>query len=201
MRNLLIHLFLVFYLIFFCISSAFSKVVGDKIILGSVISLTGKYSSKGLDIQKGFNLAINNINNSGGLNVGGKNYNFQIVYYDDESNLKGALQIAKRLILQEGIQFLLGPYSRESTRAILPLAEKNRVILIEINNTPQSKIAEKLQYTFSVMISEDLIKGSTNILSFYKEAIENANSLDVSKIRDSLRIIIQIQTYLFELVS
>ena len=201
MRNLLIHLFVVFNLIFFCISSAFSKVVGDKIILGSVISLTGKYSSKGLDIQKGFNLAINNINKSGGIKVAGKNYNFQIVYYDDESNPKGALQIAKRLILQEGIQFLLGPYSQELTRAILPLAEKNRVILIEINNTPQSQIAEKQQYTFSVMLSEDPIKGSTNILSFYKEAIEDANSLDVLKIRDSLRIIIQIQTYLFELVS
>jgi branched-chain amino acid transport system substrate-binding protein len=37
---------------------SFAKVVGDKIILGSAISLTGKYSSNGVHTQNGYNMAI-----------------------------------------------------------------------------------------------------------------------------------------------
>ena len=36
---------------------SFSKVVGDKIILGAAVSLTGKYSSNGVHTQNGYNLA------------------------------------------------------------------------------------------------------------------------------------------------
>ena len=34
-------------------TTSFAKVVGDKIILGSAISLTGKYSSNGVHTQNG----------------------------------------------------------------------------------------------------------------------------------------------------
>ena len=37
--------------------TSFAKVVGDKIILGSAISLTGKYSSNGVHTQNGYNMA------------------------------------------------------------------------------------------------------------------------------------------------
>ena len=38
--------------------TSFAKVVGDKIILGSAISLTGKYSSNGVHTQNGYNMAM-----------------------------------------------------------------------------------------------------------------------------------------------
>ena len=68
--------------------TSFAKVVGDKIILGSAISLTGKYSSNGVHTQNGYNMAVDRINSMGGIKVGGKTYKFEIIYYDDESNPK-----------------------------------------------------------------------------------------------------------------
>ena len=68
--------------------TSFAKVVGDKIILGSAISLTGKYSSNGVHTQNGYNMAVDRINSMGGVKVGGKTYKFDIIYYDDESNPK-----------------------------------------------------------------------------------------------------------------
>ena len=65
-----------------------AKVVGDKIILGAAISLTGKYSSNGVHTQNGYNMAVDRINSMGGVKVGGKTYKFDIIYYDDESNPK-----------------------------------------------------------------------------------------------------------------
>ena len=37
---------------------SFAKVVGDKIILGAAVSLTGKYSSNGVHTKNGYNLAV-----------------------------------------------------------------------------------------------------------------------------------------------
>ena len=90
---------------------SFAKVVGDKIVLGAAISLTGKYSSNGVHTQNGYNMAVDRINSMGGVKVGGKTYKFEIIYYDDESNPKRAAQLAERLISQDGVEFMLGPYS------------------------------------------------------------------------------------------
>ena len=67
-------------------TTSFSKVEGDTIILGAAVSLTGKYSTNGKHTQNGYNLAVKRINEKGGVEVGGKKYKFDIIYYDDESN-------------------------------------------------------------------------------------------------------------------
>ena len=66
------------------ITNSFAKVEGDYIVLGAAISLTGKYSSNGVHTQNGYNLAVERINNMGGVEGGGKKYKFEIIYYDDE---------------------------------------------------------------------------------------------------------------------
>ena len=43
-------------------TSSFAKVDGEYIVLGSAISLTGKYSSNGVHTQNGYNLAVDRIN-------------------------------------------------------------------------------------------------------------------------------------------
>ncbi len=55
-------------------NGASAKVEGDTIILGSAISFTGKYSTKGIDASNGYNLAVKKINDAGGVKVGGKSY-------------------------------------------------------------------------------------------------------------------------------
>lgn len=196
MKKLLIYLYLINNLFFLYPNFAFSKVVGDQIIIGSIVSLSGKHSLKGNDIQESFNLAIDNINKIGGVKVGEKNYIFKIIYYDDESNPIRVAQIAKRLILQEGIQFILGPYSLELSQIVMPIIEKNRVLLVDINGIPQSLIHNEYEYIFSVEASLDPTKESIKALKAYKGAIEKANSFDVSKIRDVFEIVIQISEYL-----
>ena len=64
---------------------AMAKVEGDTIILGSSISLTGKYATNGLHTQRGYDYAVKVINESGGVKVGGKSYKLDVKYYDDES--------------------------------------------------------------------------------------------------------------------
>src|SRR3546814_11500438 len=75
--------------------AASAKVEGDTVILGSANSLTGKYSSNGIDTQNGYDLAIKVINEMGGVTVGGKKYKLAGQYYADESTPARTAQIGR----------------------------------------------------------------------------------------------------------
>src|SRR5210317_1454666 len=135
---------------------SFAKVVGDKIILGAAISLTGKYSSNGVHTQNGYNMAVDRINSMGGVKVGGKTYMFDIIYYDDESNPKRAAQLAERLISQDGVEFMLGPYSSGLTKAIAPVTEKYGVPMVEANGASRSLFTKGYKYLFAVLAPANL---------------------------------------------
>ena len=117
---------------------SFAKVVGDKIILGAAVSLTGKYSTNGKHTKNGYNLAVERINSMGGVKVGGKTYKFDIIYYDDESNSGRAAQLAERLIKQDGVHYMLGPYSSGLTKAMAPVTEENKIPMVEANGASRS---------------------------------------------------------------
>ena len=65
-KNILITFVSAIALLFSTSVVSFAKVVGDKIILGAAISLTGKYSSNGVHTQNGYNMAVDRINSMGG---------------------------------------------------------------------------------------------------------------------------------------
>jgi len=138
------------------VSTSFSKVEGDKIILGAAVSLTGKYSSNGVHTQNGYNMAVERINSMGGVKVGGKTYKFDIIYYDDESNPKRAAQLAERLINQDGVEFMLGPYSSGLTKAMAPVTEKYGVPMVEANGASRSLFTKGYKYLFAVLAPANL---------------------------------------------
>ena len=132
-------------------SISFSKVVGDKIILGAAVSLTGKYSTNGKHTQNGYNMAVERINSMGGVKVGGKTYKFDIIYYDDESNSGRAAQLAERLIKQDGVHYMLGPYSSGLTKAMAPVTEENKIPMVEANGASRSLFTKGYKYLFAVL--------------------------------------------------
>ena len=130
---------------------SFAKVVGDKIILGAAVSLTGKYSTNGKHTKNGYNLAVERINGMGGVKVGGKTYKFDIIYYDDESNSGRAAQLAERLIKQDGVHYMLGPYSSGLTKAMAPVTEENKIPMVEANGASRSLFTKGYKYLFAVL--------------------------------------------------
>ena len=136
---------------FASISTSFAKVEGEYIVLGAAVSLTGKYSTNGKHTQNGYNLAVERINSKGGVTVGGKSYKFEIIYYDDESNSKRAAQLAERLIKQDGIKYMLGPYSSGLTKAMAPVTEENKIPMVEANGASRSLFTKGYKYLFAVL--------------------------------------------------
>ena len=129
---------------------------GNVIKLGAAVSLTGKYSSNGVHTQNGYNLAVERINSMGGVKVEGKTYNFEIIYYDDESNSGRAAQLAERLIKQDKVQFMLGPYSSGLTKAMAPVTEKYQIPMVEANGASRSLFTKGYKYLFAVLAPANL---------------------------------------------
>ena len=127
----------------------------DTIVIGSAISLTGKYSTNGGHTQKGYDLAVEMINSNGGVNVGGRTYQLEVVYYDDESTPARGTELAERLISQDGVKFLLGPYSSGMTKAIAPVTERHGVPMVEANGASRSLFTQGYEYLFAVLSTSE----------------------------------------------
>src|SRR6185437_14647726 len=136
------------------------------IVLGAAVSLTGKYSTNGKNTQDGYNLAVKAINDKGGVKVGNKQYDLKVVYYDDESTSARGAQLVERLIDQDHVNFILGPYSSALTKAIAPTTEKYRVPMVEGNGADRGLFTQGYKYMFAVLNTSDYyLRAAVNILA------------------------------------
>ncbi len=140
----------------------------DTIVLGAAVSLTGKYSTNGEHTKNGYDLAVKVINERGGVNVGGKKYKLVIKYYDDESTPARGAELAERLIKQDGVKFMLGPYSSGLTKAIAPVTEKYKVPMVEGNGASRSLFTKGYKYLFAVLSTSEQYLASAIALAAEK---------------------------------
>lgn len=161
-----------------CLSWAVSASAEEAttIRLGAAVSLSGKYSSNGVYTRNGYDLAVARINERGGVKVGDKSYKLEIVYYDDESTPARGAQLAERLIQQDGVKFLLGPYSSGLTEAMAPVTEKYGVPMVEANGAAVSLFRKGYKYLFAVLTTTDqYLKGAVEVAA--------AQSADPTKLK------------------
>jgi len=140
---------------FMSVSPTGAQAADDTIVLGAAVSETGKYSTNGKHTTNGYNLAVERINSKGGVKVGDKTYKLEIIYYDDESTPARGAQLAERLINQDGVKFLLGPYSSGLTKAIAPVTEKYGIPMVEGNGASRSLFAQGYKYLFAVLSTSE----------------------------------------------
>ncbi|MCJ7599155.1 MAG: amino acid ABC transporter substrate-binding protein, partial [Methyloceanibacter sp.] len=86
---------------------------------------------------------------------GDKTYKLAIRYYDDESTPARGTELAERLIKQDGVKFILGPYSSGLTKAILPIVEKHKVPMVEGNGAARELFTKGYRYIFAVLSTSD----------------------------------------------
>lgn len=182
LRFLIAVMFVVAVVGFVFTVPAKAKVEGDTIIFGAAVSFTGKYSTNGKHTKNGYELAVKRINEMGGIYVDGKTYKIKIKYYDDESTPARSGQLADRLIKQDEIKFILGPYGSGPTKAIAPITEKYKIPMVEGNGASRSLFNKGYKYLFAVLsTSEQYLAESINLLAEqFKKAGKDPSSAKVA---------------------
>ena len=135
----------------FAVPSAPVAAAGDTILFGAPISLTGSLTKEGHLTQEGYEVWKSYVNAHGGLKVGGKSYKVDIKYYDDESKNDTSAQLAERLIDQDHVNFLLGPYGSGTSFTVAGIAERKKIPMVEGNGAAERIFNQGFKYTFGVL--------------------------------------------------
>ena len=131
--------------------SAGGTASSDTIVFGAAISITGKTAKEGEYTRDGYQMFIDTIKEQGGIKVGGKTYQVKLVFYDDESKSERTAQLYEKLINEDKVNFLLGPYGSAPTGTAAPIAEKYKIPMIEANGAAESIFSKGYKYTFAVL--------------------------------------------------
>jgi branched-chain amino acid transport system substrate-binding protein len=94
--------------------------------VGASISLTGTYAKPGKYTEEGYKLCEKEINDKGGLL--GKKIGF--VIYDDKSEPQTAIKLYEKLITEDKVELVMGPYSSPVTNAASTVSEKYKKVMM-----------------------------------------------------------------------
>jgi branched-chain amino acid transport system substrate-binding protein len=105
--------------------------------------------------KQGYDFWAKTVNARGGVKIGSKAYTVQIIYYDDQSKPQISAELTDKLISQDQVSLLLGPYGSPATFADAAIAEKYRIPMVEANGAARKIFAQGYTYTFGILSPAD----------------------------------------------
>lgn len=109
---------------FFAVSCNKGGTSAEDIKIGGIFPLSGGVAVYGVECKKGVDLAIDEINASGGVN-GRK---FVLISEDDEGNPDKSVNAFKKLKSKDGVQLIIGSLTSGCTQAITTFAQAGKVV-------------------------------------------------------------------------
>ena len=116
--------------------------------MGAVVPLTGRYGAGGAQIRAGYEFAVERINASGGVSVGGVKMPVELVLLDDESDATKTVARMETLAAQ-GVIGYLGGFGSDLHAAAASVAEKNHIPYLGVAFALQKIHQQNFRYLFS----------------------------------------------------
>jgi len=132
-------------------NSKASGTVPDTIVIGSTLPLTGAESKTGGRYQQGYELAFEEINAAGGVDVNGKKVKVELKLLDDTSDQAKAVNLAQRLITSDKVNAFLGTYSTSLVEAQSTVAEQNKIPYVNGGGAATSIYAKGYKWIFGTL--------------------------------------------------
>ena len=86
--------------------------------IGAPNPLSGPAAGWGLPADRGLRMMVDDVNDAGGITVGGETYTFEVVSADTEGTVEGAIAAANKLVNQDQVQYAVGGIFKETTIAL-----------------------------------------------------------------------------------
>ncbi len=117
----------------------------EEIKIGEVSSMTGGEATFGISTHRGIELAIQELNSSGGI----KGKKLSLVTIDDQGKPEEAATATTKLITQENVSAIIGEVASSRSLAMAPIAQANQVPMISPSST-NPKVTQQGDYIFRV---------------------------------------------------
>jgi branched-chain amino acid transport system substrate-binding protein len=128
---------------------------GEPIAIGAAVSTTGSNGRTGLYQQEAYLLWEEQKNAAGGL-LGRP---VRMVLYDDQSDPATGARLYERLLTEDQVDLILGPYSSSVTQAVAQVTERAGQPMLAAGASASDIWARGYQYVFGVYsVAEDYFK-------------------------------------------
>lgn len=120
--------------------------------IGATMSQSGPYSTQGIAAKNGYLLCEQEINSNGGV----LNRKIEFIIYDDQSNSQIAIDLYEKMITEEGVDAIMGPYGSTLTEAVAPVTERHHMVHISPLAATSSIWEQGRQYLFMILPPAEL---------------------------------------------
>jgi len=121
--------------------------VEQTIKIGVIAPLTGSIPAVGQSTVNAAQLAVREVNDAGGLEVGGQKLKIELFIEDNQDKKETAVGVAQKLINQTGVVALIGPQASRNAIPVAAVAEEAHVPMISPWSTNPQTTAGK-RYVF-----------------------------------------------------
>jgi branched-chain amino acid transport system substrate-binding protein len=122
--------------------------IAQTIKVGAVVPLTGRYAALGSQVRAGYEIAVQQVNATGGVTVGGKKMQIELTMLDDESDPTKTVARLETLATQ-GVVAYLGGAGSDLHAAAASIGDKNRIPYLGVAFALHSIHKQGLRYLFS----------------------------------------------------
>ena len=124
--------------------------------IGASMSVTGTYAKPGTYQKQGYDVCIDELNAKGGL-LGRK---VELVIYDDQSQPATAVRLYEKLITEDKVDAVMGPYSSAVSEAVANVTEKYKKVMVAPLAATTSIFKKGRKYIFMVITpAESYLEG------------------------------------------
>ncbi len=128
-----------------------------RILIGATLPLTGSEARIGGYFKEGYELAFEQVNKQGGLEVAGKKLPVELKLLDDTSTQATAVSLADRLVNSDRVDFLLGTYATHLVEAQSTVAEQNRIPYVNGGGAATHIFRRGFKYLFGALAPVELL--------------------------------------------
>jgi len=126
----------------------------DKILsIGLLGPLSGGAASYGVELLRGAELRVEEINKAGGLKVGPDTYQIKLVSYDNKAQAADTATATNKLIFQDKVKYIIGNAVGATCNAAQTITEPNKVMFAFVCWGTNNLAPEK-PYSFRSMLSQ-----------------------------------------------
>jgi branched-chain amino acid transport system substrate-binding protein len=128
-----------------------------KVVIGATLPLTGAEARVGGFFKEGYDLAFEEANKNGGIQVGSKKLPVELILQDDTTNQATAVSLADRLVNSNRVDLLLGTYESSLVEAQSTVAEQNRIPYVDGGGAATRIYKRKFKYVFGLLAPVELL--------------------------------------------
>jgi branched-chain amino acid transport system substrate-binding protein len=152
----------------------------EKIKIGVAISMSGPFMEAASHQLNAYRLWVDEVNGKGGIYVAeyGRKLPVELIVYDDRSDPATAVKLYEKLITEDKVDLLFGPYSSAVFFAVSSVAEKYKMPILGPTASANEIYERGYNYTFIALPS--VRSWAEAVLSFLEAKPELKNVVVVS---------------------